>query len=118
MRSKLIDMEKATIAAYKAKDEKGFTKFFSKHYVGIANDGIKDTAGEVQDMHHMDIEEVSMENESVTFPSNDVAVLVYTMKFKATMGGKQRSGEIYTSTVYAREDGEWRSVLHTESMGA
>jgi ketosteroid isomerase-like protein len=118
MRDKLIDMEKATIAAYQAKDEKTFTQYFSKHYVGIANDGIKTRAEEVSGMRKMSVDDIAMEGEQVSFPSDDVAILTYTMKFRAKMDGKPVSGNIYSSTVYAKEDDGWRSVLHTESMPA
>jgi Domain of unknown function (DUF4440) len=116
MREQLIEMERATIAAFKAKNDEAFTKFFSKNYVGIANDGMKTPADEVSGMHELDLREVEVVAETVSFPTPDVGILTYTMKVKADAGGKSVAGNIYASTVYAREGGAWRAVLHTESM--
>ncbi len=118
MREKLIEMERATIAAFKAKNDKEFTKFFSKSYVGIANDGKKTSAEEVSGMHKLDLSDVVVEDEAVSFPTSDVGILTYTMKVKASVDGKAMNGNIYTSSVYAKEGDAWRVVLHTESMQA
>ena len=118
MRDEIIEMEKATVAAYKAKDAQAFTKFFSKNYIGLANDGVKTAADEVKKMRSIDATDIAIEGEKVSFPSEDVSVLTYNMKFKADINGKPMAGTIYASTVYAREAGEWRSVLHTESLAS
>jgi ketosteroid isomerase-like protein len=118
MRDEIIEMERATVAAYKAKDVKGFTQFFSKNYIGLANDGVKTAADEVEKMRTIDAQDISIEGEKVSFPSDDVGVLTYNMKFKADVNGQPMAGTIYASTVYAREDGAWRSVLHTESLAS
>jgi hypothetical protein len=116
MRQLLIDRERATVAAFKARDEREFTRFFSTRYVGIANDGIKSAVDEIAGMHRLQLREIMMDDEDVSFPSPDVGIITYTMKVRGRAGDDPISATIYTSTVYANEGGDWRAVLHTESM--
>lgn len=114
--NRLIQMEKATVAAFKAKDEPEFVRHFSAQYIGVAGDGIKTAADEVRGMLALDLSEVKVEDANATFPTPDMAIVTYTM---VVDGHRQRVAihlVIYTSTVYAKRDGAWKAVLHTESV--
>jgi hypothetical protein len=116
LRDKILKMERATIAAFKAKADREFTRYFSKSYVGIANDGIKTAADEVAGMHKLDLKDIGVEGERVEFPANNVAIAIYTMKVNGSLGAQPIEGSIFTSTVYIQQGEQWNAVLHTESM--
>jgi Domain of unknown function (DUF4440) len=113
----LVSMERETLAAFKAKDERKFTQYFSKEYVGVANDGVKTADAEVAGMNMLDLKSLSLEEDKVTFPTDDVAVVTYKMMVSGKLQGKDISGPIYCSTVYAHRNARWEAMLHTESKG-
>jgi Domain of unknown function (DUF4440) len=112
----LLEMERATVAAFKRKDDKEFTKHFARNYIGVANDGVKGSAEEIAGMHKLDLREISISDEKILFPAKNIAILTYTMSVDGTLGDKTVSGSIYSSTVYIKENEEWQANLHTESM--
>ncbi|MDB6063572.1 MAG: hypothetical protein JWM78_3675 [Verrucomicrobiaceae bacterium] len=111
----LFDMERATVAAFKRKDDRDFSKYFAADYIGVANDGIKTAADEITGMHKLDLEKIDVTDERINFPVKDVAILTYIMVVKGRLGDTDISCSIYTSTVYANQGDTWKSVLHTES---
>lgn len=113
----LIEMEQAFLTAYKAKDAETFKKNFARDYVGIANDGMQTVDKEIEKMGRFNIRELHMENEKVTFPTESVGIVTYKMVSEGQLDGKEFSGVLYASTVYVERDGQWKAVLHTESMG-
>ena len=52
----------------------------------------------------------------VTSPSPDLALIGYHVKEELEVEGKPVSLEANDSTAWARQDGKWVSVLHTESI--
>jgi len=112
----LIAVEKDTLKAFKAKDEKAFTQHFAADYIGVAADGMKDAAGELKGMHKLDLDSLSMEDEKVSFPADGTAVITYTMPAEGKMSGKPFKGKVYCATVYLKRGEAWEVVLHTESM--
>jgi hypothetical protein len=116
LRKKLLDMERSTVAAFKKKDDKEFTKHFSANYIGLANDGMKGSAEEIAGMHKLSLREISIRDEKIIFPAVNIAILTYTMNVNGTLGDTKITGQIYTSTVYVEESTGWKANLHTESM--
>jgi hypothetical protein len=112
----LLNLERATVAAFKAKNDRDFSKNFDSAYVGIADDGFKDAAGEISGMHKIDLQQIDLENEKVSFPASNIGVVTYTMNVTGTRGGSKIAGAIFTSSVYVKKGELWTVVLHTESM--
>jgi ketosteroid isomerase-like protein len=57
-------------------------------------------------------------NASVRPISNDVAVVAYNVKERAQMGGQPQDIDAYDTSVWARQNGKWQCVAHTESPAA
>jgi uncharacterized protein (TIGR02246 family) len=55
-------------------------------------------------------------NYAVRMLSPDVATLLYRVTYTATVkGGKPETMKVLSSSVYARRDGKWWSVLYQET---
>jgi hypothetical protein len=113
----LIETERRTVEAFQAKRDSDFTRHFAPGYIGVANDGLKTTADELKGMHALELSALRVEEENVTFPADDVALLTYKMIVEGRRGDVKIDGSIMASTVYVKRDDAWLVVLHTESLG-
>ncbi|GLS31277.1 protein of unknown function [Mesorhizobium albiziae] len=52
----------------------------------------------------------------VMFPSDDVAVIAYTVTEEMEVEGKPLTLKAADATTWIRQDGEWLAALHTESV--
>jgi hypothetical protein len=52
----------------------------------------------------------------VTFPSDDVAVIAYTVTEEMEVEGEPVTLKAADATTWIRQDGEWLAALHTESV--
>lgn len=114
-KKQILEMEKGFLDAYRKRDAAAFTENFAEDYIGIANDGMKTTAGEVEKMNTFDLDELHLEDEEISFPAENTAIVTYKMVSHGRFQGKEVTGKIYTSTVWIKRDGQWSAVLHTES---
>ena len=113
--NEISGLEKFTINAFKEKQPDAFTKYFASNYIGVANDGVKNAVAEIEGMLKLDIKDIKVSNEQISFPEDHLAIMTYTMYVLGKLNGKDISGEIYCSTVYLKKDSAWQSILHTES---
>ena len=113
--NEISSLEKFTINAFKEKQPVSFTKYFSSDYIGVANDGVKDAAAEIKGMLKLDIKEIRVLDERISFPENNLGIMTYTMAVTGKLNEQDISGEIYCSTVYLKKASGWQSILHTES---
>jgi hypothetical protein len=113
----IINQERETVMAFKEKRKDLFTKNFSEKYIGVASDGIKTADDEVEGMLKLDLNDINVADEKVSFPTNDIAIMTYKMIVKGKLKEKDISGTIYCSTVFALQQNKWLSILHTESPG-
>lgn len=52
----------------------------------------------------------------VIFPTEDTAVIAYTVRQKGTMGGKPYDMKCADATTWTRDGGHWLCALHTETV--
>jgi ketosteroid isomerase-like protein len=52
----------------------------------------------------------------VVFPSEDVAVVAYTVREKGEMKGKPMDMRCADSSTWVQQHGEWKCALHTETI--
>ncbi|WP_187471140.1 nuclear transport factor 2 family protein [Luteimonas viscosa] len=54
-------------------------------------------------------------DESVLFPTPDVAIASYKAKQSFTMGGRHHDMVVYDTTTWVRKQGRWVACAHTET---
>jgi len=62
------------------------------------------------------LHEFSFEKPNVIFPSDDVAVIAYTVTEKLTVDGTPLTLQAADASTWVRRDGHWLCALHTESV--
>lgn len=62
------------------------------------------------------LDNFSMSDVDVIFPSNDVAVITYKVHETGQMEGKPMDMVAADSTVWARNGDDWKVALHTETI--
>ena len=62
------------------------------------------------------LHEFSFENPHVIFPSDDVAIIAYTVTEKLTVEGQPLTLKAADASTWVRREGRWRCALHTESV--
>jgi len=62
------------------------------------------------------LHEFSFEKENVTFPTDDVAIIAYTVTEKLTVEGKPLTLRAADASTWVKREGQWHCALHTESV--
>jgi hypothetical protein len=62
------------------------------------------------------LHEFSFENTHVIFPTDDVAIIAYTVTEKLTVDGRPLTLEAADASTWVKRDGRWVCALHTESV--
>ncbi|HKW10351.1 MAG TPA: nuclear transport factor 2 family protein [Gemmatimonadaceae bacterium] len=62
------------------------------------------------------LHEFSFEKESVTFPTDDVAIIAYTVTEELTVDGKPLTLRAADASTWVKREGQWHCALHTESV--
>ena len=62
------------------------------------------------------LDQFEMSDVDVIFPSDDVAVITYKVHETGAMEGKPMDLTAADSTVWARDGGDWKVALHTETI--
>lgn len=63
----------------------------------------------------MKLNDFSISDEKVLFPTGDVAVATYTVSQNFSVGGEAMDMVSYDTSTWVRKDGEWLCVAHTET---
>ena len=76
-----------------------------------------DSYRQMAEKSDMKIKSFELGEMNVAFPSEDTAVMSYTVKQSLATRGKsgQTKQEMVDSSVWTRKDGKWRCVMHTET---
>ena len=111
----ITDSEKAAWEAYKNNQADAFKKYLSTDYSGVYADGVKNLDKEVADMEKSELRDYSLTDMKVVFPSADVAVTTYKATLQGSSGGQDISGTYNVASVWAKKDGKWHVILHTDA---
>jgi hypothetical protein len=115
MEKMIIEKEKGQWELYKNKQVDDLRKNEAVNYRGAYPDGIKDKDKDAQASLAMDMKSYSVSDFFVTFPNPDTAVMTYKSVVNGSVKGKDASGTNYSSAVWVKEGGEWKSLLYTET---
>jgi hypothetical protein len=110
----ITDSEKSAWEAYKNKQADAFKKYLATDYCGVYADGIKNADKEVADMEKSELRDYSLADMKVVFPSADVAVTTYKATLQGSSGGQDTSGTYNVASVWAKKDGKWHVIFHSD----
>jgi hypothetical protein len=63
----------------------------------------------------LDVQNYSLSELQVTQPASDVAVLTYTAEVTGMVEGREMAEKVYSSAVFAKQDGQWKRVFYQET---
>src|SRR4029453_16106220 len=110
----ITESEKAAWEAYKNKQTDAFKKYLATDYSGVYADGVKNLDKEVADMEKSELRDYSLTDMKVVFPSADVAVTTYKATLQGSSGGQDMSGTYNVASVWAKKNGKWHVIFHTD----
>lgn len=118
LREELMALEKGSWGFMRDKNYDGMKNFLGDDALLIFGDGNRynkrQTLELMKDFSLLNIEYEP--NYAVRMLSPDVATLLYRVTYTATVkGGKPETMKVLSSSVYARRDGKWWSVLYQET---
>ena len=117
--SELVALEKTGWTAWSKGDGQAFKDLISEDAVqAVAGGGI--TVGRDKIMadvasHGCEVKGFAFHDAKVRQLSPDIALLSYTATQDATCQGNKLPGKVYSTAVYVRKDGKWRSVNYQET---
>ena len=110
----ITDSEKSAWEAYKNKQADAFKKYLATDYCGVYAEGIKNVDKEVAGMEQTELRDYSFADMKVVFPSSDIAVTTYKATLQSSAGGQDTSGTYNVASVWAKKDGKWHVIFHTD----
>lgn len=114
MTQMILDNENSSWNALKDKDIEKFGNYFADDYIGIYDIGIVNKNEDIQSVKDLDLKNFSISDQKVVFPTNDVAVAAYKITASGTNKGKDFNDTTYVSNTWAKRDGKWLIISHTE----
>ena len=119
LKAELVAMEKAAWQAWADRDGKVYEKFMTKDAVlVVAGAGV--TTG--RDMVVAGVNSNECEMTSFDFAdvklrqlTPDVVILTYTATQDTVCGGEELPETVYSTSIYVRQDGEWKSTSYQET---
>ena len=118
LRDKLMELEKASWGYMRDKNYDGMKNFLADDGLLIFWDGTRFNKRQTLElMKDFSLQSLTIEpTYAVRMLSPDVATLLYRVTYaSAVKGGKPETIKVLSSSVYARRDGKWRSVLYQET---
>jgi len=115
MERTVTDLEKKMWELTKNKQAEEYKKFLAPGFRGIHADGIRDREQDAQSLLLGETKEYTLSDFNVTFPNLDTAVLTYKGALKGTFKGVDSSGTYYCSSVWVKQNGDWKNILYAES---
>jgi hypothetical protein len=110
----IMEKEKAAWQNFKEKKADEFAALLHADFMGVYADGIQTLQKEMESMKKMEMKSFSFSDVNVVFPDADTATVTYKVAIKATVDGKEISGNYNAASVWRMQNGEWRALLHTD----
>ena len=118
LREELMALEKGSWGFMRDKNYDGMKNFLGDDALLIFGDGNRYNKRQTLElMKDFALTNIEYEpNYAVRMLSPDVATLLYRVTYTATVkGGKPETMKVLSSSVYAKRDGKWWSVLYQET---
>lgn len=118
LREELMALEKSSWGFMRDKNYEGMKNFLGEDALLIFGDGNRYNKRQTLElMKDFALLNITIEpTYAVRMLSPDVATLLYRVTYTATVkGGKPETMKVLSSSVYARRDGKWWSVLYQET---
>lgn len=119
---KIIDLEQKFWRAMVDKDVEGSVAMLTEESIVAGAQGTAllrhdDYRGMARQGESLwQLKSFQLDNVKVMFPSQDVAVIAYTVTEEMEVEGKPVTLKAADATTWIRQDGEWLAALHTESV--
>lgn len=119
---KIIDLEQKFWSAMVDKDVEGSVAMLTEESIVAGAQGTAllrhdDYRGMARQGESLwQLKSFQLDNVKVMFPSQDVAVIAYTVTEEMEVEGKPVTLKAADATTWIRQDGEWLAALHTESV--
>lgn len=118
LREELMALEKGSWDFMRNNNQEGMKNFLGDDALLIFGDGNRYNKRQTLElMKDFALQSLTIEpTYAVRLLSPDVATLLYRVTYTATIkGGKPETMKVLSSSVYARRDGKWWSVLYQET---
>lgn len=118
LRDELMALEKGSWDFMRDKNIEGMKNFLGDDALLIFGDGNRYNKRQTLElMKDFTLQSISYEpNYAVRMLTPDVATLLYRVAYTSSVkGGKAETIKVLSSSVYARRDGKWWSVLYQET---
>ena len=118
LREELMTLEKGSWDFMRNNNQDGMKNFLGDDALLIFGDGNRYNKRQTLElMKDFALQSLTIEpTYAVRMLSPDVATLLYRVTYTATIkGGKPETMKVLSSSVYARRDGKWWSVLYQET---
>ena len=118
LREELMALEKGSWDFMRNNNQEGMKNFLGDDALLIFGDGNRYNKRQTLElMKDFALQSLTIEpTYAVRMLSPDVATLLYRVTYTATVkGGKPETMKVLSSSVYARRDGKWWSVLYQET---
>jgi len=72
--------------------------------------------GELASGDEHTLQSFAFDNVEVVFPTNDVAIIAYTVHQIGDMGGEKMDLHCSDTSTWVRQNGDWKCAAHTEAI--
>ena len=119
-KDEIVSLEKDYWNAIKRKDGKRTSQLSGEVALTTGAHGVttipKEKMGKMTEDGSWTLESYELDNVEVVIPSEDVAIIAYTVKQKVTMDGKQQELRAADTSTWIRGADGWECHAHSESF--
>jgi hypothetical protein len=119
-KDEIVALEKSYWDAMKRKDGGRTAELAAASSLVIGPNGVmkiaKDKMGSMTESGDWTLESYAFEDVEVSVPTDDVAIIAYTVRQKVTMGGKPQDLHAADSSTWVRGPRGWECHAHSEVM--
>lgn len=114
IKSAIMENEKAIYEAIKSGDMKAFKSHTADDMMAVYSWGISDKSDEVESLSKMKMNAYELSDVRVMQPTDDVAIIIYSLSAEGSYDDKPFSGDYYATSTWVNMNGTWKAILHTE----
>jgi Domain of unknown function (DUF4440) len=112
---KIIDNSRATWEAYKSKNVAAIKALTAEDYVSYTLVGPSNLKQDIDTISKLTIENYTIDDPKVIWPTKDVAILRYKCNLKGSFEGGKPFGPVYSTEVWVNRGGKWQIVSYQET---
>lgn len=108
--------ERAMYEAIQSGDMETFERNLSDDFISIYSEGISNKDEEIESISNLTMNSFELSNIRVMSPAENVAIIMYEVNSDGEYKGNPFSGTYYSSSTWVNKDGDWKAIMHTETM--